>query len=81
PVAGLRIGVTTVSPWDDDENITLDPDARVAFDTATAWLSAAGHAVADADWHPVGYPALFRVLWRASAARIPLTTHDLTLVA
>ncbi|KZE40739.1 amidase [Microbacterium sp. T32] len=80
PAAGLRIGVTTVSPWDDDENITLDPDARVAFDTATAWLSDAGHAVADADWHPVGYPALFRVLWRASAARIPLTTHDLTLV-
>lgn len=80
PAPGLRIGVTTVSPWDDDENITLDDDARVAFDTAAAWLSDAGHAVADADWHPVGYPALFRVLWRASAARIPLRAHDLALV-
>ncbi|MGC0367903.1 amidase [Microbacterium sp. SLBN-111] len=80
PAAGLRIGVTTVSPWDDDEDITLDDEARVAFDTAAAWLSDAGHAVTDADWHPVGYPALFRVLWRASAARIPLSTHDLTLV-
>ncbi|MCT2086375.1 amidase [Microbacterium enclense] len=77
---GLRIGVTTVSPWDDDENIVLDPAARAAFETATAWLSDAGHAVADADWHPVGYPALFRVLWRASAARIPLSDDDMTAV-
>lgn len=76
----LRIGVTTVSPWDDDEHIVLDDDARRAFDTAAAWLGDAGHDVADADWHPVGYAALFRVLWRASAARIPLDDVDMTLV-
>ena len=75
-----RRGVTPAAPWEDDAEITLDEEARVAFDTAAAWRSDAGHAVADADWHPVGYPALFRVLWRASAARIPLSTHDLTLV-
>lgn len=75
-----RIGVTTVSPWDDDEDIVLDPAARAAFETAAAWLSDAGHDVTDADWHPVGYPALFRVLWRASAARIPLSGDDMTLV-
>ena len=80
PSSSLRIGVTTVSPWDDDEDIVLDDDARTAFDTASAWLSDAGHAVAGADWHPVGYPALFRVLWRASAARIPLSTSDMALV-
>lgn len=76
----LRIGVTTVSPWDDDEDIVLDPAARAAFETAAAWLDDAGHDVADADWHPVGYAALFRVLWRASAARIPLSAEDMALV-
>lgn len=78
--SGLRIGVTTVSPWDDDEHIVLDPDARAAWDTAAAWLDDAGHAVAEAAWHPFGYAALFRVLWRASAARIPLSDDDMTLV-
>ncbi len=78
--SGLRVGVTTVSPWDDDEDIALDPAARASFDTAAAWLSDAGHAVTDADWHPFGYPALFRVLWRASAARIPLSDTDMALV-
>ncbi|KTR87993.1 hypothetical protein NS220_16715 [Microbacterium testaceum] len=77
---GLRIGVTTVSPWDDDEDIRLDADARRAFETAAAWLSDRGHDVTDAAWHPVGYAALFHVLWRASAARIPLTEDDMRLV-
>ncbi|MDF2045196.1 amidase [Microbacterium sp. Kw_RZR3] len=76
----LRIGVTTVSPWDDDEDIVLDPDARTAFETATAWLADADHDVTDADWHPFGYASLFHVLWRASAARIPLSDDDMTLV-
>lgn len=78
--SGLRIGVTAVSPWDDDENIVLDPDARAAWETAAAWLDDAGHIVTDAAWHPFGYAALFRVLWRASAARIPLSDDDMTLV-
>ncbi|OZD55411.1 hypothetical protein CH252_05955 [Rhodococcus sp. 06-1477-1B] len=76
----LRIGVTTVSPWDDDEDIRLAPEAKTAFDTAAEWLAVAGHAVADAEWHPVGYASLFHVLWRASAARIPLSDADLALV-
>jgi amidase len=76
----LRVGVTTVSPWDDDEDIVLDPDARTAFETAAAWVSDAGHDVTDADWHPFGYASLFHVLWRASAARIPLSNDDMTLV-
>lgn len=76
----LRIGVTIVSPWDDSEHIELDRDARAAVDTAAAWLSDAGHPVADADWHPWGYAELFHVLWRASAARLPLTDDDMALV-
>jgi len=77
---GLRVGITTVSPWDDDEDIRLDADARAAFETAAAWLSDAGHEVTDAAWHPFGYASLFRVLWRASAARIPVSEDDMTLV-
>ena len=76
----LRLGITTVSPWDDDEDIVLDADARAAFDTAAAWLDDAGHAVTDADWHPSGYAELFHVLWRACAARIPLSDADAELV-
>ncbi|WP_295791519.1 amidase [uncultured Microbacterium sp.] len=76
----LRIGVTTVSPWDDSEDIVLDADARDAVSTAAAWSADAGHDVTDADWHPVGYPDLFHVLWRASAARIPLDEADAALV-
>lgn len=78
--AALRIGATTVSPWDDDEDIRLHSDARAAFDTAAGWLDDAGHRVTDAEWHPVGYAALFHVLWRASAARIPLSEADMDLV-
>ncbi|MFJ4037809.1 amidase [Microbacterium sp. NPDC090007] len=76
----LRIGTTTVSPWDDAEHIVLDADARSGFETAAAGLADAGHDVDDAGWHPRGYPELFRVLWRASAARIPLTEADAALV-
>ncbi len=76
----LRVGMTTVSPWDDDEDIVLHRDALSAFETAAAWLSDAGHAVTDAGWHPRGYAALFHVLWRASAARIPLSDADMRLV-
>lgn len=78
--APLRVGTTTVSPWDDDEDIRLDPDHRAAFETARGWLDDAGHDVTDAEWHPRGYAALFHVLWRASAARIPLTEDDTALV-
>lgn len=76
----LRLGTTTVSPWDDSEDIVLDAAARDAFSTAAAWFADAGHDVTDADWHPVGYPDLFHILWRASAARIPLDEADAALV-
>jgi amidase len=80
PLRAARIGVTTVSPWDDSENIRLDPDAAAAVDHAADAFASAGHAVADAGWRPQGYAELFRVLWRASAARIPLSDADLERV-
>jgi amidase len=76
----LRIGATTVSPWDDDLDITLHPSARGAFDTAVDALGRLGHDVTDAAWAPQGYGPLFRVLWRASAARLPLTEAELEVV-
>lgn len=75
-----RIGVTAVSPWDDDAEIRLDPAAAEAVALAAGWLAGDGHAVDDAPWRPHGYAALFGVLWRASAARIPLSGDDEALV-
>jgi amidase len=77
---GRRIGVTTVSPWDDDEDIALDPLAASAVAHAASVLDAAGHGVADLHWRPSGYAAMFRTVWRASAARLPLTEAELDLV-
>ncbi|MFG6443781.1 amidase [Microbacterium sp. P06] len=74
-----RIGVTTVSPWDDSENIRVGADAVAAVDAAVEALSEL-HDIDDARWRPTGYAELFRVLWRASAARIPLTDAELDIV-
>lgn len=75
-----RIGVTTVSPWDDDIDITLDPDAVAAVQRAAVLLQEDGCAVDDFEWRPRGYAPLFGVLWRASAARMSLTPAELALV-
>ncbi|WP_322409505.1 amidase [Microbacterium invictum] len=76
----LRVGLTTVSPWDDDIDIAVDPSAVDALHAAATMLASAGHEVTDASWQPQRYGPLFRVLWRASAARIPLTHDDLAIV-
>lgn len=80
PSRGLRVGVTTVSPWDQSEDIRLDADAASAVARAARALEGAGHRVDEASWRPRGYPELFHVLWRASAARLPLDDEDLRLV-
>lgn len=72
PPDPLRIGVTTVSPWDETLDIRLDAQARAALDGAMATLAAEGHALEDAAWRPEGYAEMFMTLWRASAARIPV---------
>lgn len=77
--ATLRVGVTTVSPWDDDTEITLDADAAAAVAWAADVLAGAADA-SDARWQPVGYADLFRTLWRSSAARIPVHGADLANV-
>lgn len=78
--ARVRVGVTTVSPWDDDEDIRLDRDAAAAVDVASALLSDAGNAVEALTWHPRGYAEMFRTIWRASAARVAVSDVDLARV-
>lgn len=80
PAPFAHIGVTTVSPWDDAENIDLDPDAARAVEVASALLSDAGHGVDAFGWHPRGYAEMFTTIWRTSAARMALTDAELELV-
>ena len=75
-----RIGVTTVSPWDDDEDIVLDPEAARAVEAAMALLADAGNGVETFDWRPRGYAQMFTTIWRTSAARMILTDAELALV-
>jgi amidase len=75
-----RIGVTTVSPWDDADDIRLDPEAARAVGVATALLADGDHGVEPFDWRPRGYAEMFTTIWRTSAARMNLSDHDLELV-
>ncbi|MGV2984773.1 amidase [Microbacterium sp. AGC85] len=78
--ASARVGVTTVSPWDDAEDIRLDAEAARAVDIATALLTDAGHGVDPFDWRPRGYAEMFTTIWRTSAARMNLSDAELELV-
>lgn len=79
-VGVTRIGVTTVSPWDDDDEIVLDPDAARAVEVAAALLADVGHGVDAFDWRPRGYAQMFTTIWRTSAARMNLSAAELELV-
>lgn len=80
PEGRYRIGVTTVSPWDDSESIVLDPAGRAAVEAASGMLAALSHEVDELDWRPRGYAELFTTLWRGSAARIRVEDDRLHLV-
>ena len=80
PEGRYRVGVTLVSPWDDAEDISLDPDARAAVEQALRALGSLGHEVDELDWRPRGYAELFTTLWRGSAARIRVEEERLHLV-
>lgn len=78
--ASAHIGVTTVSPWDDAEDIRLDSDAARAVTVAADLLADAGTAASAFDWRPRRYAEMFTTIWRTSAARMALTDADLELV-
>ncbi|MFK4790596.1 amidase [Microbacterium sp. ZW T5_56] len=79
-VAGMRVGMTLVTPWDEAMDLILDPHARAAYDYAARVLASAGVRVESADWRPTGYPELFGTLWRASAVTLPLDDSALDRV-
>ena len=75
----LRVGVTTVSPWDDADDIRLDAEHARAV-TVAVELLAGIHRVDAFAWRPRGYAELFTTLWRTSAARMQLSDAELELV-
>jgi amidase len=67
PPRRLRIGVTTTSPWADDVECPVDPEAIAAFDAAVAALEDAGHSVESWSWTPLpGYFRAFSLMWQAA---------------
>ncbi|PPH42421.1 amidase [Rathayibacter sp. AY1C9] len=77
----FQIGVLTDSPWDEEYEIALAPEARAALDEGIAALAALGHGLEEALLPPsAAYPAAFRTLWQSGAATLPVEGADLDLL-
>ncbi|PPG49328.1 amidase [Rathayibacter sp. AY1E9] len=77
----FQIGVLTDSPWDEEYEIALAPEARAALDEGIAALAALGHGLEEASLPPsAAYPAAFRTLWQSGAATLPVEGADLDLL-
>jgi amidase len=77
----FQIGVLTDSPWDEEYEIALAPEARAALDEGIAALAALGHGLEEALLPPSApYPAAFRTLWQSGAATLPVEGADLDLL-
>jgi amidase len=72
----FQIGVLEGSVWDDHLDVRIDHEAAAAVVRATEALDALGHGLDTVRLPGERYPAMFRVLWRASAARIPAHTDE-----
>ena len=67
PQGQRRIGVTTTTPWADEVECPVAPEAMAAWDAAIAALVDAGHIVDEWSWKPLpGYFDAFSVMWQAS---------------
>lgn len=81
PLTGLRIGVTTASPWSSRYDIEVSTEASSALECAIATLRDLGHSVEALDWTPdAGYPDQFRVIWQAGPAALPIPESALGLL-
>lgn len=67
----FQLAVMTSSPWDEVEDIAIDPDIRAGLDAAVAALVALGHGMEPIALRPSAYPELFTTIWKASAIGIP----------
>ncbi|MDQ1513081.1 MAG: amidase [Microbacteriaceae bacterium] len=72
----FQLGVLEGSVWDDAADIRVDPECAAALDRAVAATAELGHGLETVRLPGEGYPAMFRVLWQASAARIPVATAE-----
>lgn len=79
PVDRMRVGTTLTTPWDGDVAFELDEAANRAVAWAARTLDEHTAGIDEVAWSPQGYPALFRTLWRASAASLPLDEKTLPL--
>jgi amidase len=77
----FEIGVMTTSPWESSYEITIEPEALVAFELAQTQLNAIGHGLQPLALEPDdSYGPNFRTIWQAGAASIPAEGSDLELL-
>ncbi|WP_026553197.1 amidase [Arthrobacter sp. H20] len=72
-VGAFRIGASTLSPFASAFEITLDPEARAAYEKGIEALISAGHDVVDtALTYDTRYHEAFQTVWTASLATAPI---------
>ncbi|MCU1584606.1 MAG: amidase [Microbacteriaceae bacterium] len=77
----FQLGVMTTSPWDDAYEISIDPEASAALETAVKELDAIGHGLEHMALEPDdSYGPNFRTIWQVSAAGIPAEGEQLDLL-
>jgi len=72
----FQLAVMTSSPWDDAQDIRIDPGIRAAVDAAVVALTGLGHGMEEIVLQPSDYPRLFTTIWKASATGIPARNAD-----
>jgi amidase len=81
PPTRLRIGVTTTTPWADEVECPVAPEAMAALDSAIAALRDAGHEVEQWPWTPLpGYFQAFSVMWQASTTGTTFSDDEFQLL-
>lgn len=70
----FQLAVMTSSPWDDAQQITIDPEVRGGLELAVDALTQLGHGMESIVLEPSNYPELFTTIWKASAVGIPAHT-------
>ncbi len=70
---GLRIGVSTASPFASAYSIELSPDAHAALDAGIKSLRARGHHLEEAEiFYDDAYPETFSTVWTSGLAAAPI---------
>lgn len=74
---GLRIGVSTASPFESAYSIKLSPQAHAALDRGVSALGARGHHLEEAEiFYDSAYPETFSTVWTSGLAAAPIPPGD-----